>query len=185
MIRGQFCCRDDGAVVSRYTETRFGRRRRKKDEDVILTATSKISGNSPSVNTVRSASTLSTGTLSRTSRKNSIEKEIEFLAPSVHHLKTSLLIYLRENGLGPSTKVHDAKNVLRKATPIRVSTRNKGESKPYVDCIGVHNEDHAGKATHMLCYTWTFTFGSIIDALSNYCKKVSRYLVLFFNSIIH
>ena len=180
MIRGQFCCRDDGAVLSRYTETRFGRRRRrrKKDEDVILTATS-------SVNNVRSVSILSTGTLSRTSRKNSIEKEIEFLAPSVHHLKTSLLSYLRENGLGPSTKVHDAKNVLRKATPIRVSTRNKGESKPYVDCIGVHNEDHAGKATHMLCYTWNFTFGSIIDALSNYCKKVSRYLVLLFNSIIH
>lgn len=115
-------------------------------------ATSKKSGNSPSVNTVRSVSTLSTGTLSRTSRKNSIEKEIEFLAPSAHHLKTSLLSYLRENGLGPSTKVHDAKNVLRKATPIRLSTRNKGESKPYIDCIGVHNEDHAGKATYAVLY---------------------------------
>ena len=103
----------------------------------------------------------------------------DFLAPSVHHLQTSVLSAMEENGYSMDSSLYDLEN-LRSETPGLI--RQKGVSvecpidhrvgAAYVHCLEAEgqDQDHFGTATHMLSYAWGYKMRDIVDTLVDFCK---------------
>jgi tetratricopeptide (TPR) repeat protein len=111
-----------------------------------------------------------------TLKKNgSTDIDYDFLAPSVHHLQTALLEYMREEGFDEDATVYDIENLSSKKPGI---IRKKGmnsicpidgkKGAAYVQCLD--GDDDVGLATHMLSYTWGYKIGDIVQTLVAFCK---------------
>ena len=93
-------------------------------------------------------------------------------APSVHYLETEFKIQINKARLDPSKhKVYEIEEkVIRELGKNLICPRDGRRGCAYVDAIddGAHN---AGKATHMLSYTWGYVPGKIISSLVEYTKQ--------------
>lgn len=93
-------------------------------------------------------------------------------APSVYYLETELKMQIKKARLDPSKhKVYEIEeNVIRKLGKDLICPRDGRKGCAYVDAIDddAHN---AGKATHMLSYTWGYVSGKIISSLVEYTKQ--------------
>ncbi len=118
---------------------------------------------------------------SGTEKRRKSKEYYSFLAPSVHHLQTVFLEYVKENDFDPSTaKVYDIENLqseepgLIRKKGIDVICPMDGElGAAYVHSILEDGDDHVGTATHMLSYAWGYHIGDIVDTLVSYCEMVS------------
>lgn len=112
----------------------------------------------------------------------------DFLAPSVHHLETTLLDEIKSSGLDVDTAtIYDLEN-LRDSVNFGV-IRSKGTDivcpidgklgAAYVHCIGKGDdssmvvEEHVGTANFMLSYAWGYKYIDIVDTLTSFCDDQS------------
>lgn len=56
---------------------------------------------------------------------------------------------------------------INQQTEIPRCPRDGQPGAAYVDSI--RGEEHVGKATHVLCYSWAYSIGDIVDTLWTYC----------------
>jgi hypothetical protein len=100
----------------------------------------------------------------------------EELAPSVFHLKTSLVEEMQRAGLQETATMNDLEN-LRLETPGIIRRKGKSIKCPrdgkmgasYVHCL--EGTDHVGKATHMLSYSGGYQYRDVVDALEIFCQN--------------
>ncbi len=109
-------------------------------------------------------------------------EDIDFLAPSVHHLATEFMEDIKAAGLDRNATIYDIENlglkdecgvIRRKGLGVKCPVDGRVNAS-YVHSL--HGKDHVGRATFMLSYAWKYKVGDIIDSLENYCDEVSLLL---------
>lgn len=110
------------------------------------------------------------------------EQRLATLGVSVHHLKH---IFMESKVCGAassstgeplsrSSQIHEIENLQGAPGVVRNSSINficpvdGRQGAAYVHCL--EGDDHVGKATHILSYTWSYSIGDITDTLFEYCQ---------------
>lgn len=104
--------------------------------------------------------------------------ELEFLAPSVHHLATDFLNgVVKDAGYNENSTIYDIEDLRRKDKCGVIRTKGLGIKCPIdgrLHASYVHSlqgEDHVGRASFMLSYAWKYRIGDITESLLKYCKE--------------
>ncbi|CAB9520254.1 Kinesin light chain [Seminavis robusta] len=110
--------------------------------------------------------------------------QMDTLGVSVHHLEHIFLereigkptrSAITEKCLSRESKIYDIEDLQGPPGVIRSKGINivcpiDGKmGAAYVHCL--QGEDHVGKATHMLSYSWNYTIGDIVNTLTDFCLQ--------------
>eukprot|EP00553_Chaetoceros_curvisetus_P012346 CAMPEP_0204642094 /NCGR_PEP_ID=MMETSP0717-20131115/51499_1 /ASSEMBLY_ACC=CAM_ASM_000666 /TAXON_ID=230516 /ORGANISM="Chaetoceros curvisetus" /LENGTH=566 /DNA_ID=CAMNT_0051662835 /DNA_START=48 /DNA_END=1749 /DNA_ORIENTATION=- len=106
------------------------------------------------------------------------DDDLDFLAPSVHHLATEFLEgTVKDAGFDENSTIYDIEDLRKKDECGVIRKKGLGVTCPIdgrLHAAYVHSlkgEDHVGRATFMLSYAWKSRIGDITESLLNYCKE--------------
>jgi len=149
----------------------FGCCYRQKKDDAVAIEFSRDTDTLEGVDTSLATLRMNGSTGSTTSKPI----DPDFLAPSVHHLQTTFLEYVSENGFGEDATVYDIENLssdepglIRKRGLETICPIDGRIGAAYVQCL--EGDDHVGVATHMISYAWGYRVEDIVETLTSFCK---------------